>query len=236
MEAREANFARIVRRFDPSNTGYVSWSAFQFAGASWAVRRHRGLIRRFGAWALENRVYIVFVLWLAMGVVWGVKAQGWDVITAGHFAVSALATGGLTAPPVDAQGIMPRDDALFVGTYCLFGIPLFALMLSKAARFFVESHVLEAEARSVATPMRRSEFELAKSLCTPDDNRVHLSDFLVLHLLRQGKMSIESIRLLRTQFELLDRDAMGALTLDQACSEPGGPVPMSSGRCTWPDV
>ena len=88
--------------------------------------------------AWENRVHIIFALWLSMGIMWGRYKQKWDWVTATHFAVSALATGGLTAPPVNAQGILPADDAIFVGVYCLFGIPLFALALSKVPHVIVE--------------------------------------------------------------------------------------------------
>ena len=49
---------------------------------------------------------------------------------------------------------------------------------------------------------------------------VHLSDFVVLHMLRQGKMTIDTVKLLRSQFQLLDRDASGVLSRDEACSEP----------------
>jgi EF-hand domain pair len=43
-------------------------------------------------WQNEDRIYFVFVGWVVLGVTWGVMDQGWDVITATHFAVSALAT------------------------------------------------------------------------------------------------------------------------------------------------
>lgn len=69
--------------------------------------------------ARRKRIYIVFGLWMAMGISWGVFKQKWDVITSTHFAVSALATGGLTAPQVNADGILPADDSIFVGVYCL---------------------------------------------------------------------------------------------------------------------
>lgn len=39
------------------------------------------------------RIFTVFVLWLGTGICWGHFRQGWDWITATHFAVSALATG-----------------------------------------------------------------------------------------------------------------------------------------------
>jgi hypothetical protein len=132
---------------------------------------------------------------VALGVAWGVAKQRWDVITATHFAVSALATGapsprraatprppqsappthaaplrwagGLTAPSVDAvSGVMPRDDALFTGFYCLLGIPLFALTLGHFALVLVESHVVAAERRAIAAPLRPEEFALARSLCS----------------------------------------------------------------------
>ena len=75
--------------------------------------------------------------------------------------------------------------------------------------------MVDAERKAIAAPMHPEEFELAKSLCT-DDGVVHLSDFVVLHLLRQGKLDIDTIRLLRAQFELLDVDASGMLTLEEA--------------------
>jgi len=229
---------RLCLRLDPTDSGVITWEAFRRAGASWALTPSAH--RRIGAWLHEVRVYIVFVLWLGAGVTWGVMKQGWDPITAGHFAVSALATGGLTAPPVDAAGAMPSADAIFVGTYCLFGIPLFTLMLAKLARVLVERHVIAAERRAIATRMRPDEFDLAKSLVTRDDGYVHLSDYLVLHLLRQGKISHDTVGLLRAQFDLLDVGGGGVLTLQQACADPAlpghGATFGSSGRCSWPDV
>ena len=66
---------------------------------------------------------------------------------------------------------------------------------------------LTAERSAIALPMRPHDFELAKGLVTAHDaEHVYLSDFMVLHMLRQGKMSLEGLRLLRTQFELIDRD------------------------------
>ena len=49
---------------------------------------------------------------------------------------------------------------------------------------------------------------------------VHLSDFIVLHMLRQGKMTTDTVKLLRSQFQLLDRDASGVLSREEACAEP----------------
>ena len=209
---------QLCRRIDRAQTGLISWDDFRRAGASRLLRAERtSALRTFGAWAHENRVYVLFGAWLCLGVTWGALKQKWDLVTAAHFTVSALATGGLTAPPVNADGILPADDALFVGGYCVVGIPLFAIVLSKVARAIVERHVAQAERQAIATPMRPAEFELARSLCCTEDGFVHLSDFVALHLLRKGKVTIEGMRLLRAQFKLLDRDASGHLTIEEAC-------------------
>ncbi len=39
----------------------------------------------------RHRIFLIFVSWIAMGILWGIIDQGWDPITATHFAVSALA-------------------------------------------------------------------------------------------------------------------------------------------------
>lgn len=170
------------------------------------------------AWHLENRIYFVFCSWIFFGIVWGIVDQQWDPITAAHFAVSALATGGLTAPQCGEDGILPAEPAIFCGIYCLFGIPLFALTLGHFARFLVAGHVSAMERRALNHPLSREEYELAAHLTT-GDSLVHLSDFIVLQLLRQGKITAETIQVLKQNFELLDVRQTGSLTIKEATSE-----------------
>jgi len=216
-------YQRICSFYDPRTEGCIRYERFarNFEG----VRRilpmtrfvHHGsfpwpiLARTWdAAYSLftneHHRIYLIFVLWIGMGVTWGIVDQGWDPITATHFAVSALATGGLTAPPVDpATGILPTGPALFCGFYCLFGIPLMALTLSIFARVLVEGYIVEEELAAIARPLSRSEFMFAsKSLCSRDD-ALHLSDYIVLQLMRQGKLNLESFEFMKRQYGTLDR-------------------------------
>jgi Ca2+-binding EF-hand superfamily protein len=167
------------------------------------------------AWHIEYRIYTAFCLWVAMGILWGMLDQGWDPITATHFAVSALATGGLTAPQVNADGILPARPSIFCGVFCLLGIPLFALTLGHFAKVLVSDHIAELERAAWARPMSAADFELASHLTT-DDSVVHLSDYIVLQLLRQGKLTRHAIDALKNNFELLDTDHSGTLSLEQA--------------------
>lgn len=159
----------------------------------------------------HNRIFAACFAWVSMGIIWGKVRMKWDIITATHFAISALATGGLTGPPVDKNGILPLEPALFCGIFCLIGIPLFALTLAHFARVLVESQVVAEEKHAILRPLQRKEFELAKSLCSPEDQMVHLSDFIVLQLLKMGKVDMNTIDLMKTQFEILDVEGSGRL-------------------------
>lgn len=122
---------------------------------------------------------------------------------------------------MNSGGILPTEPALFCGVYCLFGIPLFALTLGHFARILVEGYVAAAEEnavkRSIYHPLDVTEFEYAKNLCSKDDE-IHLSDFLVLQLLRQGKIDIRTVSLIKAQFDALDTDGSGKLSLEKVKS------------------
>ncbi len=194
----------------------------------------------------ENRIYFVFLAWVILGIVWGMLDQGWDPITATHFAISALATGGLTAPPVDSNGILPPEPAIFCGLYCLFGIPLMAITFGHFARVLVSGHVAAMEEWALTRPITATDYEIAKqylikskegkinvdnyasnrsllrmgrqemSSSSPRWRGLRLSDFIVLQIFRQGRISVDAINILRNEFELLDKDKTGLLTLEEA--------------------
>ncbi|KAL7536461.1 hypothetical protein ACHAXR_007175 [Thalassiosira sp. AJA248-18] len=162
-----------------------------------------------------HRIYLIFVLWIGMGITWGIVDQGWDPITATHFAVSALATGGLTAPPVDSNtGILPAGPAWFCGFYCLFGIPLMALTLGIFARVLVEGYIVEEELAAITRPLSPAEYQFAsRSLCSRD-SALHLSDYIVLQLMRQGKLSLESFEFMKRQYQIIDQRRLWHRSID----------------------
>jgi len=165
----------------------------------------------------SRTLYLVFTLWITIGILWGIRTQKWDPITATHFAISALATGGLTAPPVDARGILPNPTALFVGFYCLLGIPLFYCVMGHYAKTLVSKNLVDMERLIISAPLKPYEFDLvAKSLCSPGDGYIHLSDFVVMHFLRRGSTDMNTVRLVRNQFDALDVDKDGVLTFEEA--------------------
>jgi len=226
-------FQKLCHKFDPKRKGRISYEDFMYLGYDGIDRLilypSGGIYSKFwvrrimahtwdalsSAVVGENRIYTIFTLWIALGVSWGHWNQKWDVITSLHFAVSALATGGLTAPPVNDDGILPAGPAIFCGFYCLFGIPLFALTLGHFARILISKYIASASKMAIVKPLNKAEFEFAKYLCS-SDKVIHMSDFVVLQLLRQGKVNMNTVVLIKKQFDMLDWDNSGTLSLDQA--------------------
>lgn len=80
-----------------------------------------------------------------------------------------------------------------------------ALTLGIFARVLVEGYIVEEELAAITRPLSRSEFMFAsKSLCSTD-NALHLSDYIVLQLMRQGKLSLESFEFMKRQYQILDQ-------------------------------
>jgi len=231
-EFTDEQFKRVCRLYDQNGCGSITYESFEklFKGTDKILSaikdKDASLLSRLflRVWRTvsqllfdeTNRIYLIFTSYICLGIIWGMTNQKWDLITSTHFAVSALATGGLTAPPVDENGILPAGPAIFCGLYCIFGIPLFALTLANFASVLVESYVLEEEIHAIKRPITRSEFQFAsQSLCSSDIG-VHLSDYIVLQLFRQGKLSLESFSFMKQHFQLLDANRSGRLNWDEA--------------------
>ena len=91
---------------DNDDVNYSKWCWTTTSGIQSKILSTTSSIYSFiiSTWNNENRIYGVFIAWVLLGIAWGMIDQGWDPITSTHFAVSALATGGLTAPPVNSDG------------------------------------------------------------------------------------------------------------------------------------
>ena len=223
------DFLRVCSFYDPHDEGCIRYEYFaeRFEGINRIVPQSRFVhCESFAtrAWYAissiftneTNRIYLIFVSWVIMGVSWGMRSQQWDPITATHFSISALATGGLTAPPVDkSTGILPPGTALFCGFYCLFGIPLMALTMATIARVLVEQYIVDEELAAITRPLTPAECKFAsKSLCSTD-SAIHLSDYIVLQLMRQGKLSVDSFDFMKRNYQIMDQRRFWLKIADQ---------------------
>jgi Ca2+-binding EF-hand superfamily protein len=158
----------------------------------------------------KNRILVLWLLWLAAGTVWASYVEDMGVVNALYFAIGALATGGLMAPTLGVTGTIPDSKALFVGLYCLTGIPIFAMALGRFANVLIGRHLAAREQASLSKPISEDEFEFASQLIT-NDGSIDLAEFIVLELYRTGKLDEASIGAIKAEFQRLDTDSDGTI-------------------------
>ena len=105
----DEEFERVCLTYDSGNDGFITYDNFkkifkgsdkvlstlQFNDKTFLSRFFCRLWRTLSHPFIDDtkRIYLIFTSYIGLGVVWGMTNQGWDAITATHFAVSALATG-----------------------------------------------------------------------------------------------------------------------------------------------
>ena len=169
------------------------------------------------------RTILLWALWVTAGALWGAIAEGWGPITSLYFAVGALGTGGLQAPSLTAQGVIKPSSALFVGLWCLTGIPLFGMALGGGASIFVSRVIAAKERRAMQRPITTEEFEFAQSLFE-DDGKLDLSEFIALELLRLGKVEMATLNSIKREFSRIDTNRDGKLTAQEVLAIKGAAV------------
>ena len=115
------------------------------------IRRHQGIIITF----------VLLLLALTAGVIYGVYQEGWSFINALYFSMSMMQTSGLLSPHVTKHdGWWP---SMFLSGLALIGVPLYAYTIAKSASLIARSMrtrqrlmtVLEREKSVEAALMRR---------------------------------------------------------------------------------
>jgi hypothetical protein len=74
--------------------------------------------------------------WTALGVLYGMLYERWDVLYALRFAIATMSASGLPVPPCEEKAgyrgcQLGYWRAVFVGVYVLVGVPLFAFTLGQ---------------------------------------------------------------------------------------------------------
>lgn len=76
------------------------------------------------------KICIVFVIWMSLGVAYGMVFEGWTLITALFFAITSCSTAGLLVPPCldpKTNGLATCDlglnRAALSGTFAMVGVP-----------------------------------------------------------------------------------------------------------------
>ena len=123
-----------------------------------------------------------------------------------------MSTAGLQAPNArGADGEIDDSVAWFVAAFCVVGVPVFAVAVGSVAGVLLDDAVAR---RARGRPaLSDDDFDRVKGLSV-DDGVVDFGEFLVLELVRIGKVDLETVLDVKATFDEIDVD--GTATLDRA--------------------
>lgn len=106
--------------------------------------------------------------WLCVGILYGICYEEWDYIHAILFAIAAVSTAGNMPPPcigIDAtRCTLGPVRSIFLGTYIIIGVPIFAYTVGQFAEILVERAIRANEMRLMCRPLTEQEFRFAYEL------------------------------------------------------------------------
>jgi hypothetical protein len=157
-------------------------------------------------------VHFFFLVWMLLGIVWGVTSIKWSVLDAWLFSMTAMATGGLVSLP--SSGVHELDY-VFVSVYIIVGAPLMAIACG------ISAHAISNYGRSskmegkVVSAMTEDELVMMKLLGVEDgDGYIDCAEFTILILVRIGALNPDLIGVLFDRYHDLDRDDSGDVTYE----------------------
>ena len=150
-------------------------------------------------------------VWVGFGTIFGMVSQKWTFVRSVYFSVAAMSTAGLQAPNTRGDGDMDDSVAWFVSIFCVFGIPIFGVAVGSGANL-VLGYILEAKPIK-QVPLTKDDFDNVKDLIA-SDHVLDFGEFVILELIRQGNVDMETVEGLRDAFEKIDVNGDG--TLDRA--------------------
>jgi hypothetical protein len=125
---------------------------------------------------------------IMIGVIWGTQRAGMDITEALLFAVTSLSTGGLTQPDAEID-----DISLFIGFFCLLGIPMYAGLLGAVAGYMTTRRNRTLLRDRLHSSISNTDIMCMSALHGHHDDHFDYADYLSLQLIKLGAVSPATI-------------------------------------------
>jgi hypothetical protein len=154
----------------------------------------------------------LFLLWMAIGTVYGMLVEDFTFITALYWSITSCATGGLQSPPcrhdVNGDGTtcnMGDMRGAVMATYFLIGVPIYAITIAQYAIIFFGPLSIAQEQKLMDRPIEDAQFLFAANVLSPEGSEtLVLGEYILLELLRLKLVDQERIEMLKRKFYELD--------------------------------
>lgn len=170
------------------------------------------------------RIVFIFVVWMMIGVVYGMNIEKWSFITSLYWAVTSCSTGGLMSAPCN-HGTTGKNcemgmRGLLMGLYFLIGVPIYTCTMGNFARIAIDKAMKENRKNMLKVSITEQEFVACCRILSDDSsNSLNCGEYILLELMRLRVVTPDQIRMLKKKFHKLDRDGLGVVTLDALKAE-----------------
>ena len=207
---------------------FENWESFKLYLQ--CIAEHVAVFMRYESNKLFYTQFVVFLIWMGLGCVYGMLVENWTFITSLYWAVTGSSGGGLQSAPcnpgtggTNADGTaQPLCDmgirGFIMGLFFMGGVPFYAMTMSNFA-FYIARHAIHMHAqRMVRTPVNYDEFLFSANLLSAKGHlstSLNMGEYVLLNFMRLGVISGDQIVEFRDQFRELDKNDRGVLELKE---------------------
>mmetsp|Transcript_520 Transcript_520/g.922 ORF Transcript_520/g.922 Transcript_520/m.922 type:complete len:220 (+) Transcript_520:44-703(+) len=157
------------------------------------------------------RIYILFSIWVVIGVTWACLVIKWSVLESAMFVLTTLSTSGLKSIPDNASNL----SYALVAVYMTIGIPLMAVVFGITATAAVARKVNDISNQEMLAPITEEELCMMRSFGMEDgDGSLDTKEFIILMLVRIGVLNPELVCIINQQFYDIDTNGTGTITYE----------------------
>jgi len=185
--------------------GGKSWEVMKVNGAVWFAKCQMSYRNN----KIDCLALGICLLYITGAVFYAVFVEHKTIVQGIFFGVTSLSTAGL-------YNIVERDspqfDFFIVGTYCLFGIPVYAAALGRIANWVLGEYEDSAQSHKMNRKFTHLEFQAIAALSQRNKdgskkNTVSIGDFYQAMLLRLGVLEVETLQEIAQLWDRLQAEA-----------------------------
>lgn len=169
--------------------------------------------RYFKQYGMKGNALIFLLIWMMIGMAFGMMHEKFEFLQSILFAVGSLSTAGLIGIDKSAG-----DGAwIFMAIFCMVGCPTFGMVVGQFASNFIDDYI-EADARKkLHSSITLDEFNLVKGAFGTQDNTIDMKEFFVLEMIRLRKTDMDQVEKIKYEFNARDKSGDGKITWSEIC-------------------
>ena len=157
------------------------------------------------------------LLW-GMGILYCIVYEGFDLPRSMYFSLSQLSAAGTVTPVCEGEETncdIGMLRGILNSLFLWFGHPVFVYVIGQFAGIVVEEAVLEQERAKMRKPLTNEEYNFVVSINgvaqSPCKGTIDLPEFVIMQLMRLGRLSKDEISDITSLFQSLDKDGSGEI-------------------------